>query len=178
MKSDLTLYNITEEFSALERLLEMDEGEITPELELLQHAAYELLAQKTDGYVGFVDKLKNEIEQAGEAMQRLKAFVEHREKCIDRCNRYVKDCMMKMGASVIKGKLSEIKLTKPRQHVEIIDRDKIPPEFITIKQEIAISKKEIGDKIRAGEEVPGAMLVNGEEGVKYSFKTIGGKNDK
>lgn len=177
MSKDITLYNITEEFAALERLVMDSDGEIAEDHEKLERECFELLANKTDGYVGFVHRLESEIEQAECAIERLTQFRKARERAAERCTQYVKECMGSLKTDCFKGVFTEIKKEAARERVEIFSRDDIPVEYITVKQEYQVEKKKIGDAIRRGESVPGAKIVLGDEPIRYKIRKVGDKKE-
>ena len=70
--------------------------------------------------------------------------------------------MERTGKDKFVGTINAIKLRKSAKVVNILDEDKLPLEYMTKKEVFSIDKKAIGEMLKAGEEVPGALLEDGK----------------
>jgi hypothetical protein len=176
--NNLTLYSITNEISALEKLLEMDEGEITPEYELLKKEVIDLLVSKTDSCCGWNDKLKDEIDLANKRIEILEDFINIRKKALERFSEYILSCLDQLNIESFDGMFRSIKKRKPVQVVEILDENKIPASFTRIETIVSIEKQRIKDALKNGEIVDGAILKDGKVSIIFGNKSIKTKKTK
>lgn len=164
----LSLYGITEEIQKLEVMLIDEQGEITEESENLTARVNELLSNKTDGCVGFVDQQKDLITAAKSRIAHLRDFISVRENSLTRFNEYVKTCLEQSGRDSFQGKLYQVKLRKPSKVLVIEDDGNVPPEFVTIETITKINKTDLKKAIKAGTEIKGVTLADGKVSVMFS----------
>lgn len=162
MSNDLSLYEITNEFKKLDELLEQSGGEVDESFELLEAEISALLTSKVDACVGYRERELDYVELAKKRIKQLQEFIKTKENKMSRFDGYIMQCMERFGKTELLGALRSIKTRKPSRSVVIENQDIIPAEFVTIVQDIKISKKEISDAIKSGREVPGASLVSGK----------------
>ncbi len=172
MSKELSLYDLSEELIALDELLAMDAGELSPEYQELEKTVIGLISLKTDACVGFVNKLEDEIEAANRRIKQLKAYKEARERALERFEGYVKGCMTILAKDSFEGEFCQIKKRKPIKIVEIKELDKLAIEFIKVEQIITPDKKKIKDAIESGEFIDGAHLVDGKESISFGYKPV------
>ncbi len=94
----------------------------------------------------------------------IKRLQERRRVAKDRADglrQFLKDGMAASGISKIECPLFSITLAKPRDQVEIFDADALPDELVDVKTTFVPDKKAILEALKAGEDVPGARLVDG-----------------
>lgn len=148
-----TLYEIIDEFQALDALLEESGGEVTPEIEAWQAEYGALLEQKTDAIAGYLRSLeatekahKAEKDRHGEREQvaknkqkRLKAMVQLQ--------------MERSGRDEFKGRLFSLKLQKnggaaPITYL-VADPEKYPADCRVVTP--TIDKDAVRAKLEAGD---------------------------
>jgi hypothetical protein len=174
-KSELSLYGITDEFLALDAMLEMDEGEISESYEALVQEATSLIQLKTDSYVGYVNHQKDLVILAKDKIKTLQVFIKAREKHIERLNSYVADCMDKIDVKKIEGKLCEIKERAPLKVLHIEDENDVPAEFTTVETVVKINKAELKKAVKNGDiSIHGIELVNGKRSISFKLKSVKG----
>lgn len=147
-----SLYNITSELSALELAMENGE-ELSPES---MTALVEQVQTKTDSVVGFQNYLEDQVAAID---FRIKELTEYKKGVLGKMERldvYVASCLKQLGTSKIEGKLSTIKRRAPTDVVVITDENSLPMEYLRTKVEP--EKAKIKAALKAGEEVPGAVL--------------------
>lgn len=168
--ASLNLYEITTEFTALEEMLNLDGGEITEDHEQLEALVSDLLINKTDNMVNFVQKLKDEQDLAAEHIKRLQEFKKVRQNAIDKLSSYVIECLDRVEKKKVEGKLGAIATRKPAEAVGIDNENAVPAEYTKVKVEL--DKAKIKKALKDGEEVPGARLVSGKKSVQFKLKSI------
>lgn len=174
--ANISLYDITEEFAALEKMLFEDGGEIGEESEALEKYASELLQSKTDAMVHFVQKMKDEEALADQHIKRLQDYKKARTNAVARLESYAILCLEKLDKDKVLGLMAEISTRKPSKAVSILDVEKIPAQFITVETVVKVDKKAIADAIKKGESVTGAELIDGKKSVAFKLKSASKKN--
>lgn len=171
MKTKLHLYEITEEFEALERLLEMDQGEVTEEYQELENKVVDLLKLKTDGYVSFVQSLNDKITIAKERTKSLDNFIKQKENQIERLDQYVFYAMDKLSVNEFKGELSVIKTRKPSKKIYIQDQRFVPIEFLEKEEVIKVKTNELKKALKSGVHFEGISLIDGKKSLSYKYQS-------
>lgn len=161
---ELTLYGITEEMQTLEELWEQAIDEETGEikdvavLETLQSDIEMLLQEKTANLVKYCKVRDCFIDNVDQEIKKLQALKKAATNKQENFKKYIKMCMQKMGIPKIETVNGTLSLRKS-EAVSIENEKLIPAVYTTIVQDIKISKTDIKKAIKAGEEVPGAILV-------------------
>ena len=101
------------------------------------------------------DALKAE---ANSHTERAKAI----ENRIGNMKQYMIQCMQTMDKSSLNAGTQKLTVRKGRPVADIQDVDQLPDEFITFKTTTAPDKNLILEKLKLGEEVPGAVLKTGK----------------
>jgi len=166
----LNLYNITEEFNALEEMLIEDGGEITETHDQLAGMVRGLLTQKTDNFVSFVQKLEDEAELASQHIKRLQAYKKARENAVERLKEYAGFCLDEIGENKIKGTLGEIAIRKPSMIVEVLDESLVDAMYL--KTKVEINKAAIKEALKSGLEVSGAKMSEGKRSIQFKIKSV------
>mgnify|MGYP003637529681 FL=1 len=164
MKNELSLFAITTEIESLDQILESLQGEVTEDFEVLEAEISAILTAKTDGCTSYLNYLKNKVKEIKARKKELATqaddMVNFYENKIKSFEEYVHIVIDKLGVKSIVGEHSKISKRKPSKSVNIIDKDKIPPEFLEVVQTITIKKQEIAKLLKAGEDVAGAELLD------------------
>lgn len=161
---ELTLYGITEEMQVLEELWEQAIDEETGEikdvavLETLQSDIEMLLQEKTTSLVKYCKARDCFIDNVDQEIKKLQALKKAAVNKQENFKKYIKMCMQRMGIPKLETANGTLSLRKS-EAVSIEDEKLIPAEYTTIVQETKISKTDIKKAIKAGEEVPGVVLI-------------------
>jgi hypothetical protein len=159
----MSLYKISEDFRNLMSQIDECEGEIDEQKEVLLVQLACAIENKVDCCVEWLRKLEAEADEASQRVKELKQIEEQKEKAIESYKLYLSRCMKMISKDKLKGSLHSMTLRKPSKKVEIIDENKIPMQFVEVKEVISISKTAIKKALDAGEIVEGAQLVDGVE---------------
>lgn len=174
MKNKLSLYDISQEFSALSDLLTMEAGEVTEDFEALEKECAELMESKVDGFVSYIEMLKGEIELADLRIKKAQEFKSARKNAIIRLERLAIESLTNANAKEFRGELGQIKLRKPAKVLSIEVEDNIPVQYLKqIPATVTVDKVALKKAIKNGEySGEAARLVDGEQKVILSLKSL------
>jgi hypothetical protein len=145
----MKLYEITELIKKSEEL------ELTQDdLELLEIE----LKEKSDNIIKYVQNLEGNINIIDTEIKRLQQIKQQEKNKLDNLKEYIKYCLNKMNVKKIDSTLGKITIRKS-ESLEVIDLEKIPGEFVTIKQTFNPDKTAIKKAIKEGKEIEGAKVV-------------------
>ena len=108
-----------------------------------------------------------QYEDAARAMRKSK------EAAVKRLTEYLARCMSVAGVKSIKKDdgLFSISLVAGRASCQITDEKKLPFDMVDVVELIKPRKKEIQERLEAGDQVPGAMLEYGNDYVMIRAKS-------
>lgn len=150
----MKLYEIT---GALREVLDMDipseqKADTLDELGLEMHAKIDGCLAYRQERLQYADRLKSEID-------RLTALKKSAENDAQGVTEYVKHNMTAMGQTKHQGLFSAT-IGKPSVKVEVCDESILPPDYLVTK--ITPNKSKLSTDLKAGKEVDGAQLIEGE----------------
>jgi hypothetical protein len=103
--------------------------------------------------------LRAEAKAVREAEANMRERRQRIERQADRLHKYLQESMQSAAVDLIKCPEYVLRIKKNPPHVEIVDEEMLPPEYMRTKQVIEIDKARIKEDISADMEVPGALLV-------------------
>lgn len=151
------LYELSAAYAELIARDDLDEQALCDTLDSLD-GAIEVKAQNSIAVL-------MEMEDYIDACKKREAQFAQRRKTAENRLKWLKDYwrdnMVAMGKDKIQTDLGPIALRNNPKSVEITDQSQIPSDFIKVKMEQTIDKIAIKQAIEAGQDVPGAVLVQG-----------------
>lgn len=172
---DLSLYGISQEVLILDDLLMESEGEITEDFEAKQKEIFDLLQNKVDGCVGYVNKQKDLVKLAAEKVKEINLFKKSIENKLAKFDQYVNDCLDAIETDKISGSMHEIKKRKPAKVLHISNEDDVPGEYIVVKTTTSIDLVKLKADVKSGAlEHDSIKLIDGKKSLIYGFNK-GGK---
>jgi hypothetical protein len=162
MNNALTLYEIGHQYlAALDALTD-------PEADLPMQAIADTLegieGQLQDKAVNVAKFLRN-LEAAAEAIKAAEDRMAKRRRALEGRAKWIKDYlkgnMEVSGITKIESPWFVLSVQKNPPAVEIIDERAIPDFFRTEVVTVTLDKQALKEALKAGEEVPGARMVNG-----------------
>lgn len=163
---NLSLFNISMEFHALNDLLEdefdQETGELIDKSEEIKQLWSELdlnFKDKLDNCKRFIDTLDGEKEVLDKEIRRLQAKKKATVNKIDRLKVMMLNAIKTSGEKSIKTDFYTFS-TRKSEAVKVIDEDLIARNFLKIKYEA--DKTKIKKAIKEGESVEGATIVENE----------------
>lgn len=158
------IYQLEQEYLDIAR--QLTDGELTPELETALAINKESLEIKAVKY-GYVKKsIEDDVVSIEKEIARLTALKQVKENAIEKIKETVSTAMKLYGITEIKMQNLTVNF-RPSTSVEIDDEKAIPKAFKVKKTTETISKKLIGDALKAGKKVKGAYL---KENKNIQFK--------
>lgn len=166
MAEKQTLWQLTEQGSKLEEMIEnsinWDTGEVDENYDQLTDLKNEintLVVNKGKDLIYVLRKQDNYAEAIDEEIKRLQALKKSYTKKKENLSNYIKMCMIANNIKAIETPIGKLSVVNNAESVEIYDETLIDKKFIKTKVEETISKTDIKNAIKNGEEVQGARLV-------------------
>jgi hypothetical protein len=151
-----SLYEITNDYSQLMNEIEMNEGEITPELNEALTITEKELQTKSIAYLSVIKQSEAFISQLDEEIKRLQALKKRNNNLVDNLKSRLLDAVKLFG-------VFEVGFTKfgtrKSTSVQVDDVNSLPQQYKTVKVTEAADKTEIGKALKSGVEVNGCSLV-------------------
>lgn len=161
-----TLWQLTEQGSKLEEMIEnsinWETGEVDENYDKLTDLKDEinaLVVSKGRDLIYVLRKQDNYAEAIDEEIKRLQALKKSYAKKKENLSNYIKMCMIANNIKTIETPIGKLSVVNNAESVEIYDESLIDKKFIKTKIEETISKTDIKNAIKNGEEVQGARLV-------------------
>lgn len=181
----MKLYEITEKAKRIEELSNQLENEVIDEAtgeiinkdDLIDEMNSEIineLKNKSAGLIKVSANMDSDIKAIDNEISRLLEMKSRIVKNKENFEKYILSNMIKLDEKKIETNLGKITVSESTS-TEIFDADKIPAEFKkeVVKTEIKISKMDIKKQLKAGKEVPGAILkVNHKLKIKQEVHMI------
>lgn len=151
------LYELTEMYRNIQELINDDEVET----EILESALNQIegdINSKAENIAKLVRTIDGDINTLKEEEKRLatrRRALENKQKSI---KNYLEIQLKTMEIDKVKTPLFTIALQKNPPSVNIVDENLIPDDFIKTETITSISKKDILDALKEGEEIPGTEL--------------------
>tara|TARA_Y100001963_G_scaffold17759_1_gene21949 strand:+ start:38017 stop:38556 length:540 start_codon:yes stop_codon:yes gene_type:complete len=172
-KNELVLYNIASEIYELEAEIMRCGGEIGEREESLIEELGEILEERVDEVVQFVQQMDDEVEMGKKRLDEIKQFIKVRENTRERIKTYALEAMKKLGKKAITGAIYEVKTRKPTQVLEILNEDDVPLEYLDSQVIVKIDKKALLKAVKSGEvDHPSIGIVDGKESLMFKTKTV------
>lgn len=166
MAEKQTLWQLTEQGSKLEEMIEnsinWETGEVDENYNKLTDLKDEinaLVVNKGKDLIYVLRKQDNYAEAIDEEIKRLQALKKSYAKKKENLSNYIKMCMIANNIKAIETPVGKLSIVNNAESVEIYDESLIDKKFIKTKVEETISKTDIKNAIKNGEEVQGARLV-------------------
>lgn len=157
-----TLYDISQRYMAIEALLD-DESVPQEDINTALAEIKDELQVKGENIIAYLQKMQDVEEQAKhrkKAIDNYLKVIANRRKRLEKAVIYSMDSMQ--VKSILTGK-GELKTKANPPSVAIDDLTAIPSEYISTKIDLVPDKTAIKKAIKAGEEVPGAHIEQGEK---------------
>lgn len=157
----MKLYQLTDDYLRLmEMAEELDQETFQDTLESIQDS----IEDKVENTAKVIKSIEADVLAIKEEEKRLKERRQALEKKIDNIKDYLKEQLEKAGIDKVKRPLITVSIQNNPPKVEIVDEKSLPFEFM-IPQPAKVDKKAILEKLKNGEHVPGATLVQ-ERGIR------------
>jgi hypothetical protein len=139
-------------------LVEVADGELTPELELKLKQSEMSLLEKADAYAAVRDELYSTVEHLKAKENEFKTAREHVETYIERFEKRLIDTLLERGMTELVGEDVVFKISPTRGTVEITDQDAAKLFYGREKVTIDIDKAAIREALDSGEQLSFAKI--------------------
>jgi len=152
-----SLYEITSDYSQLMNEIEMNEGEITPELNEALTITEKELQTKSIAYLSVIKQSEAFVTQLDEEIKRLQALKKRNNNLVDNLKNRLLDAVKLFG-------VFEVGFTKfgtrKSTSVQVDDVNSLPQQYKTVKVTESADKTEIGKALKSGVDVLGCSLID------------------
>lgn len=124
------------------------------------------LREKIENVGIFLKNTESDVKQLKEAENELKQKRKVLENKKERIKEYLHFQMEKAGIDKVKGKLFTVTLAKCPPSVTIIDENNIPSLYKKEVTQVKIDKREILNRLKAGDEVDGVFLEKNKKTIR------------
>ena len=153
----MKLYDLAQNYAQLlEMADDMESDALVDTLEALQGE----IEEKAENIAKLIKNLEADAKIIKEEEQRLAERRRAIEAKVDRLKAYLQEQLEVAGLQKVKRPTITVAIQNNPPSVEIADEKLIPSEFM-IPQPAKIDKKAILERLKNGEEIPGAKLVQG-----------------
>ena len=133
---------------------EIDKSFYTETMEFLK----EELSHKSSNIIKYISNLDAEAQSIKVEIDRLSKAKKSREKKLESLKRYLISTMQYLEKTKIETDIGTYGIRKSTA-LKVLDMNKIPKEYLKVKKEISIDKRELTSYIKAGEDIKGVVLV-------------------
>jgi hypothetical protein len=161
----VALYALADQYKQLaERLASMDLDAQTVADTIEASGLTDEIAEKATGIEMVARTLEMHNPAIDAEIERLTALKKHRAKAAAGLREYLKDNMIATGIQKIEAPLFKIRLQNNPPSVDVFEPGLIPLEFMyqPPQPDAYPDRKAIAAEIKAGKEVPGARLTQGQ----------------
>lgn len=164
--SDLTLWEIEDQLATLlDSLDACPDEELKPEIEAQIAEYLSREARKVDNVAAALSALETVQSSAKYEIERLRTRSQSAEKAADRLSRYVLRILHERGGKPLRGQ--NVTLTARRsESLVVTDPDLVPAEWKRTTVTVDIPKTPVKKALKAGQEIPGVQLREGEHLVR------------
>jgi len=169
MQENQTLYKLTDDLIDVFNSISESQGEISEKDEAKLAQVQELLQQKVDKVVEYRKLLDDKLDIVD---KRIKELSEHKnvlKNKIANFESYIVNCLAKMDSKKVFGDTHYINLPKPRKVVIVYNEKALPDDYIKKEVVEKIDKKLLLDKLKSGEEIFGAELVDAKQSITFKL---------
>ena len=148
----VSLYDIAEGINRVEEFIE-DEKALAEYLDSLSMQ----FEDKVSNILRYRRTLELTADAVSNEIERLTTLKKYYERKGANLKNYVSYAMIKTGKDNMELEIAKLSFRKS-ETTDILDENLIPAEFKKEKISVVIDKKEIKDALKAGKEVPGAII--------------------
>ena len=151
-----SLYQITRE--AAEIASQLEEGELTPELETALVISQNELQEKAINYAYAIKGVEDDVTAINQEIKRLQAMKASKQTAIDRMKEAITTAMQVNGIEKVTSPTLNLSF-RHSESVEIDSLDNLPEYFKTVKTTVTADKTRIKKAIKDGQPMKGAKII-------------------
>jgi hypothetical protein len=159
----MKLYEITEQYAEVQKLLDQDDSESMAEAVSETMGLIEAdFEEKAQNIVALAFNVESDISGIDEQIKRLQDRKKAIQNKAESLREYLRYNMDRSGIDKISCPLFTITLSKASKQVEVTDEQALPDDFVRVKTTVSPDKVSIAKALKEGADVPGAVLVDGK----------------
>lgn len=160
----MKLYEISQQYADVQKLIDSDDtGSMAEAIAETMQLIEGDFQDKAVNVVLFTQNIESDIEAIDAEIKRLQEKKKSIQNKADGMRDYLRMNMAATGINKISCPLFSITLSAPAQQVEITDESLLPDDYVAVKTVISPDKRKILADLKAGVNIPGAMLVDGTQ---------------
>jgi len=153
------LYQLTDEFRAIENMIAENEGEISEAEIMAMDEIKKDFENKAESIAKMIQNLKGEYSAVKTEAQRLAKRATSIKNKIDWLKNYAKNEMIAIGIKTVKGETLSMTIKNVKSSVEIINEDQVPDSFKEKIVAFRVDKNSCLEAYKAGVPVPGIKVL-------------------
>ena len=155
-----TIYEIADKYKFIQQMIE--EG-TDPEVfaDALNTIDGEL-AEKLENYAMIMTNIQSNIDGKKFEAKRLLERAKAEEESIKRMKQNMQYAMVASGQTKVKGEKFNFTVQKNPPSLKVLDENLVPREYVEVEEVIKIDKKAILHELKAGVEISGVEIQQGE----------------
>ncbi len=168
----MKLFEITTQMQTLQQLLELPEGEITPEdlekINEIQVIMEQNFVAKTDSYIGLIRSIESDIEACKMEKRRVSAIQKTKEKVVKSLKNWMKICLGKVPDRKVETPTNRLSVRKGREKPVFEDESTskelleiMPEKFVRLKKEL--NKDAVMEEFKKTGVIPSGIKIVREE---------------
>ena len=154
-----SMYDLTQAYQSLLEMTDTD-GEITEEMSRAWTEIEGAIDEKIQGTAFVIERLKSQASEVSKEIDRLYARKKSIERAQEALGDRLRDFMRYTNVDKVKTPYVTVSLGKPSVSVKIESIDDLPKQLCRLTY--TPDKDAITRQLKQGEEVPGAVLVEGK----------------
>ena len=156
----MSIYKILEDYRFIEQMIE--DG--VPEEEFVEaiKAKDGELSEKLENYAMIITNRQAIADGKKAESKRLAESAKSEENAIKRMKEVMQFAMVSAGKTKIKGEKFNFTVQKNPPSLKVLDENLVPREYVEVEEVIKIDKKAILHELKAGVEIAGVEVVQGE----------------
>lgn len=151
MENKISLYEMVND------LVEIMETENEEQREVIIKVMEEIIRDKAESIIAVIRNYETRIEGVKIEEKRLAEYRKGEEKKLEKLKEYTLNCMEKLDKKKLETNLGRISLRKKPDSLIIVDENKVPDIYKTVKEVISIDKvqikKDLKERVIEGVEV-------------------------
>ena len=151
-----SLYNITTE--AIELVFQLEEGELTPEMETALSINQNELKEKAINYAYCIKSMEDDVTAINEEIKRLQAIKTAKSNAAERMKESISNAMEIYGIDKVTSPTLNLSFRRS-ESVEVDLVEALSNDFKIVKTTVTADKVAIKQAIKQGENITGARIV-------------------
>jgi len=153
------LYQLTDEFRAIENMIAENEGEVSEAEIMAMNEIKKDFENKAESIAKMIQNLKGEYSAVKAEAKRLACRAKSLDNNIERWKKYIKGEMTAIGVKKIEGETLSLTLKNIRDTVDVIDENQVPDSFKEKIVVFRVDRKSCLEAYKSGVPVPGIKVL-------------------